>query len=478
VAIVLHRREHQADVVAAACGLAAARGVRAGMTLAHARALMPPKSCIEAIDEHDLAYALRRFAVAMLRWVPVVSIDGADGVLCDATGCERMYRGIGPLVQRVATKVRRWGLAVRVAAAPTYGAAWAITRFGPAPETVLTPETLVAALQDLPLEALRLDGPTVDKLHAVGLERIGQLQRVARAALADRYGPDVLRRLDQALGHAPEVITPIRTRPPVKLAREFEGPTSHLESLMLAARQLAQDISAKLLALESGCRQLELRLDRSDLEPLALTIRTAKPTRDAKHLWALLAPKLESAHLGFGVQGMTMHAKGLARLAHAQVEEWTTARDDEAAVHVGRLIDTLNARLGVGAVLALRINESHRPEGAFARDALVSLPEIRPYVPQVIDADRPSILYDEPQAIEVTLHVPDGPIAMVRHAGEVCRVVEGDGPERIEPEWWRPKTAQDIRDYFKVAAEDGRVLWIFRSQHAHTEAWFLHGVWA
>lgn len=214
VPIVLSRCEHQAEIVAAACAQAQARGVRPGMSLAHARALLPAKAAFVApIDDHGVMDALRRFGVALTRWLPIVAIDGRDGVLADATGCERLYRGIAPLVQTIADRVRRWGLGAKVVAAPTYGAAWAIARYADTCEVVVGPDDLAQALEGLPVESLRLEMGVIEQLRAVGLERVGQVRRVGRAALADRYGPEVLRRLDQAMGLAPETLTPIRTRP-------------------------------------------------------------------------------------------------------------------------------------------------------------------------------------------------------------------------------------------------------------------------
>jgi protein ImuB len=476
--VVLTRMERQAEIVAACCGFASRLGIHTGMTLAHARGLLPSrKSCIEVIDDYGVSISLRRLVVATMRWVPVVAVDGSDGLLCDASGCERLYGDIGKLVRRIAMRMKGWGLAARVAAAPSYGAAWAMARFGE--QAVLSGDGWRKALDDLPLAALRLDALAVDELRRVGLERIGQLRQVPRPAIADRYGHPVLRRLDQALGHSPESITPIRPRPPIRVERAFDGPTDRLEGIMLAARRLVTDIAGKLLTAESGCRLLEVSLDRSDLPPLLLTIRTAKPTREARHLWSLLAPRLEGANLGYGVQGLTMHAKGLARLEHVQAEHWNSRRSADHEARIGQLVDTLNARLGVGSVLELRANESHLPESAFSRDALVTLPEPEAEHPLLIDAGRPSLLFDEPMPITVTLLMPNGPIAMVHHGGRAIRVARGAGPERLEAEWWRPATRQDTRDYFKIATEDGCVLWIFRATgESGVSAWFLHGQWA
>lgn len=478
VPIVLSRCVHRVEVVAAACDRAARSGVRVGMSLAHARVLLPEgPRCVGPIDDWRVARALRRLGARVTRWLPVVSIDGTDGLLCDASGCDLLYRGTDRLVRTVAEHIRRWGVCARVAAAPTFGAAWALARFGPAPEVVVEPARLGEALAGLPLAGLRLDAGTLFEMKRVGLERIAHLLPIPRHALADRYGAAVLHRLDQAMGRAFEVVTPLRATEPVIAEREFDGPTDRPEVIALASRGLLARVCDALHRRESGCRRLELRLARADLSPLILTVRTARPTREVRHLWSLLAGKLEGAHLGFGVVGVRLRAGALAGLPHQQVGHWTPDHGpDDAAV--ARLVDTLNARLGVGSVRELRPRESHIPEAAFALDPVVELRGAGP-AHELPPLDRPSLLYDVPRRVDVTFLSPDGPIALVRSAGQSHRVICGAGPERIEPEWWRhhafhDAAFHDARDYFRIKIEDGRVLWVFRAG----DAWFLHGLWA
>lgn len=478
VPIVLTRRDRQNEIVAAACAGAMKRGIHPGMSLAQARLLLPEgASVIEPIDDRAVRAALRRLAVRVTRWVPLVSFDGDDGLLCDAGGCERLYRGIDRLVGKIAGTIRGWGIAVRVAAAPTLGAAWALARFGRGDETTITREELTRVLAELPLGALRLEVEVLDAMARVGLERVADLYPITRGAIADRYGAWVLRRLDQALGRAAETISPIRLGRPVKAAREFDGPSDRLDAIMSAARGLLGAVCEQLQRRESGCRLLELELDRVDLPALVLTVRTARATREARHLWSLLGVKLESAQLGYGVQGLVLRGKGCGRISHVQSEHWRVEHGEFDA-GVARLIDTLNARLGVGAVRELRVRESHIPEAAFTLDPVETLPEGGP-ASVALGVDRPSILYDDPRPVGVALLLPNGPIAMVRQGGKGFRVLCGLGPERIEPEWWRRETAQESRDYFKVAIEDGRVLWLFRAfVGGGRDAWFLHGQWA
>jgi len=131
---------------------------------------------------------------------------------------------------------------------------------------------------------------------------------------------------------------------------------------------------------------------------------------------------------------------------------------------------------GCHAVAGLEVLDGHEAavleadEGA-EEEAVAAGAGTRP-APDLPEADRPGVLYDRPRRAEVVLLVPEGPIASVRHGGASERVVACVGPERIEPEWWRPG-ADGARDYYRLLTETGRVLWMRR----HGREWSVDGVW-
>lgn len=91
--------------VVTCCERAAAAGVRPGMDVAHARALLPTGDVRLAVHrpERDLA-ALHALAEWAERFAPVVSSDSPDGLLMDVSGCERLYSSVGVLVDRLASR--------------------------------------------------------------------------------------------------------------------------------------------------------------------------------------------------------------------------------------------------------------------------------------------------------------------------------------------------------------------------------------
>src|SRR5262249_19358391 len=152
------------------------------------------------------------------RCTPLVALDPPDGVLLDIGGCAHLFGGEENLRADLLARMARLGFSARTAIASTIGAASAMARFGDATTTGANHgerERLVP----LPLAALRLREEAVAALGRLGLKRIGDLLALPRPPLAARFGADLLRQLDRALGREDEPLPP---RLPVALCRGEE----------------------------------------------------------------------------------------------------------------------------------------------------------------------------------------------------------------------------------------------------------------
>ena len=83
------------QVVMATDAAAAALGLRHGMPLAQARALVPNLAIHPTEPEAD-AETLRRMAGWCLRYAPLTSPDPPDGIWIDATGSTHLHVGRQP----------------------------------------------------------------------------------------------------------------------------------------------------------------------------------------------------------------------------------------------------------------------------------------------------------------------------------------------------------------------------------------------
>ena len=130
--------------------------------------------------------------------------------------------------------------------------------------------------------------------------------------------------------------------------------------------------------------------------------------------------------------------------------------------------------------------ESHIPERAvelapYAGDTGPSK-ATSPSAPGHVLVDRPIRLFRDPEPVEVTAEVPEGPPASFRWRRASHRVAGAEGPERIAPEWWREPQGAAARDYYRVEDEDGRRYWLFREGaydgSGVMPGWFMHGLFA
>ncbi|MHC4127777.1 MAG: Y-family DNA polymerase [Planctomycetota bacterium] len=538
--VLLYAQSAGRQLVARCCAGAAAAGVRAGMTVAHARALLPGGTAVAEPHQpqRELA-ALEALARWALRFSPIVAVDPPDGLLIDIAGCRRLFGGERRHVHLIAGATERLGFCARVTAAPTFACARAVARFGSRGEGEGDGGVIAAggqrdALAALPVEALGVEAAIVDGLREVGIDRIGHLFELPRSSLAARFGLPLLRRLDQAVGRAPETIDPVRPVAPPVVERVFAGPATQLEAVVLAVRGLLVELSNVLEHRECGARRLELQLDRPDAGPLSVAITLGRPSRDVKHLWSLLGPKLESINLGWGVERLRLAATGLGRLAHEDgAWAWSELGTDRKQLDraFGELLDTLSNRLGPGRVVRVDPVESHLPERTFRLRPVMEKKDGHRFPPSALGdgpaGDRPSLLLEEPEPIAVIALMPDGPPSWFRWRGTERRITASAGPERIAAEWWtcspgvarrpprgrktfgesyarayerfmlgraapaappggRPhepsraaddgEPAGETRDYFKVQDERGRWLWIYRV--LEQGCWFVHGLWA
>ena len=480
--ILLHRTVADRQLVVQACEAAAATGVRPEMTVAQARALLPEGRDVH-VQTHDAdreAAALRALAVwAQRHFSPIVAVEPPDGLRLDITGCQRLFRGERPLLARFSHGVRRLGFHVHAAIASTGGCAWAMARYGAQGRVGAGRER--AALAGLPVAALRVEADTVAALRELGVDRIGDLYALPRDALTCRFGDGLLRRLDQALGAADERLTPVRPVVPVTVERVFDGPVKQLEAVTLATQELVETLAAKLQRIEAGARRLELTAERVDAPDVRESITFSRPSRDPRHLWSLLRPRVETLHLGYGVEGLQLTAAATGGLAHEQATRWGAGDDGSGGDTAwGRFLDTLGERFGWSAAWHASLVQSHVPERAYRLDVARSTrtPQREP-APEPSPSPRPPRLLEQPEPIDIIALAPDGPPARMRWGDETTRIVESHGPERIAWEWWRDDPPggrfHGTRDYWAVQNEHGRWLWIYR--HLGTGGWFVQGEW-
>ncbi|GAA6160714.1 DNA polymerase Y family protein [Ruegeria sp. HU-ET01832] len=494
-------------------------GLRVGQPVRDAHAM-----CANLVTRPRNAPAEAAFLTALRRWVgkfsPWVAEEAPDGLIVDLSGCAHLLGGEEALLNVIETDCADMGLSVQMGIADTLGAAWALARYagqqatsdrngdaisqearatraratkrrhwtkgGAAPQVVAVgsgariaaPGQSYGALSPLPIAALRLEDQVVAQLNRLGLRRIGDLLGQPRASLARRFGRGLVLRLDQAMGSAPEPVSPARPPHHFAVRMTLPNPIGLTEDVMAAIDRVLPTLCTKLEEKARGVRTLRLEAHRADQAAEVIEVGLARPTHDKHRIRPLLEMKIDQIDAGYGidmlrleaVQTEPLHARTMA--GHAEARRVARNRlDGNTAVE--DLTAKLGARVGLEAITRRHPAASHIPEKtAQVLAAAWSEPASdwpAPPRPRPLQMWQP-----EPVTAPDTPDVP----STFRWRGRDWQLAQATGPERIAPEWWLddPNWRSGVRDYWVVVTEQGERLWLFYGHGGTMSAgWFCHG---
>ena len=406
-------------------------------------------------------------------------------MLLDVTGCSHLFGGEEEMGRQVARDFQGPGFTPRVAIADTVGAAWAVARYSPAgsglsggrPRPIVVPAgRLAEALNPLPVEALRISPTVVEALHDLGIETIGQLTALPRETLPSRFGPEIVRRLDQAFGQVPE---PIACQRPFELPEASWGcepPIEGRPAIEAVLERLLVRVTHPLQSRNEGILQFDVDLNVPESGPVRFSVGLMRPTLNEKRLLELARLQLERVRLRGKVGGVRVSVIRSAPLDVEQSALFDATGRRNTHRDLDSLLNRLSNRLGDEAVLLPRLCPDFQPERGVEYRPVMKRGDWdrRPAAENRAIASprqRPLRLFPRPQPAAVWSVVPDGPpVRLCWHDGEQ-KIVHCEGPERIETGWWRPAPCH--RDYFRAETANGRRLWLF---HSHDEGeWFVHG---
>lgn len=431
------------------------------------------------LEDADLATdleSLHALAGWMLRYSPIVAADPPDGIVLDTTGADHLRGGEEAMLDGLVVRLAASGFEARAAVADTWGVAHGVARFGPSRIALVEAGAGEAVVASLPLAALRLPAEIVAGLRTLGFDTVGDLLARPRAPLVLRFGPELARRLDQALGQVREPIDPIRPPDIVEVRRAFAEPIGAAETIARYVGKLVGDLCKQLEARGLGVRHLDLICERVDSRMEAVRVMTATPVRDVRRLTRLLTDKIERIDPGFGIELMSLAATLAEPIADVQ---HVASLTEPIVSDISGLIDTLGNRVGERRLYRIAPVASDVPERS-----------VRKVLPMATETGetwngewpRPSRLLAPVEPIETVALLPDHPPVTFTWRGIRRRVKRADGPERIFGEWWRRDAELSaVRDYFRVEDEAGERYWIYRAGDGKDPAtgshhWFIHGI--
>lgn len=233
---------------------------------------------------------------------------------------------------------------------------------------------------DLPLAALRIAPQTAASLARVGLRTVGCIAYLPRAPLVARFGEELARRLDQALGRADEPLSFLQPVAALMSEKRFSEPIAREDDIRAAIAELCAGAVPSLERRGQGARQMSVKFFRVDGEVFALGVHAANPLRDPVRMAALFEERLaalrEDFDAGYGFDMMRLDIMQADTFADAQGDILDRRGEGDS---LARLIDRLGARLGADRVRVFAHADTHVPERGFA---LVPLARARGRLPR------------------------------------------------------------------------------------------------
>jgi protein ImuB len=459
---------------------AEAAGVSCGMVLTDAHAILPSLKTAPA-SEREEASDLKKLAAWCRRYTPWTAPSGAGTIAIDVTGACHLLGGEEALLDDLTGRLEHFGFTARTAMAGTWGAAWALARYGSANAIVVPCGEEARFIARLPVQGLRLDEAACSLLKRLGLSTIGQLFNLPREALRARLGLSILLRLDQALGKQAEPLPALQPETLYAAHGNFAEPVSSLDSISYVTEHLARDVTAQLKSAGKGARHFALSFYSTQGGVFEISVVLARPCHKTGHVLRLFREKFTRLESRFdetlAFDAASLYAMRVEQLVAQQSDlEGGDALGLKQEERLAGLLDRLAARIGNEAVTRFDFRDSHIPERA-----VLSVPVLHKTSPRPpLRRRRPLLLLPRAEPVSVLAEVPDYPPRRFTWRRITYRVIKAEGPERLSPEWWpdeqdRPGT----RDYYIVEDVTGRRFWLYREglyQDGPAPRWYLHGL--
>ncbi|MGZ8467965.1 MAG: Y-family DNA polymerase [Gemmatirosa sp.] len=469
-------------------------GVRAGMTVASARARCAAlevwpwdedavRRAIDAVSALLLVASPQVTPLAGgpgLWWVGAGGLDGVGGERGLARALHRLAGAwhpgarVGVADSCVAARAATWDYGPPEPVADPYAAVYA-AYLPPAPPParpappaaprgcVVVPRGGCAAyLATVPLALVQMDAEVRAGLAALGVRTAGGLAALDAGDVEARWGPAGLGAWQLARGEDRRRPGLVRVEARRSVSTELAAPSTTIEPVLFLVRAALDRLVADLArdALGAAAVALTLHLDVGATRTITREVRLPRPQARVAPLFERCRALLERAALPAPVCGVTVSVPATGRLGSDQGDLLSPAWHDPAAVEAA--FARIRAELGPNVVVRAVARDHHRPERAgqwLPVDGVDAPPtDAAPDLPPPTSVPTPDPaalrLLEPPESAAVE---PDGAgaPATVHWRGRALAVTRADGPERLSGEWWADPYR---RDYWRCTTAAGLLL--------------------
>ncbi|NND89224.1 MAG: hypothetical protein HKN42_00070 [Granulosicoccus sp.] len=426
--------------------VATASGVRPGLALKNAYAIVPDLVTSD-YDEVQQQGHLEQLTLWALNYSSWVSPEPPDTILLEVAASLTLFGGLEPLLEHIHRHVRQQRLTLSYAVAPVPAAALLFARAGKR-QQILDRQSLAAKLATVPVTWLPLDDFTLKGLRQSGIRTLAELRALPAAALTRRFGSACTTFLYKLDGRLPDPRAAYQAAETFSQALDLPLEAPDTAALAFPLNRLLGALGGYLKARDLGVRHLDIVLSHHRRPDTRIALMFLDATANTRHLFRVATERLGKLVLDAPVIRLALKSAELADLPRQGTDLFLKNKAQGSTIE--QVLDRLSARLGRGALYTAMPGDDHRPEKAWMSALLEHQP-----LPGLWPA-RPVWLLREPRPLNETVQL---------HTL----------PERIENGWW--DDADVRRDYFIASTRDGAYYWVYRLRQAPGQLW-LHGLFA
>ena len=443
-AIVLHEGPRRRIMACNSC--AANNGIKAGLALKNAYALVPDL-IISDFDEQEQEAHIEQLTLWALQYSSWVCPEPPDIILLEIAASLKLFGGLNELIKHIVNTARKQHVSVSTGIAPTPKAAELFARAG-MHEPVTDSSTLIDVLATVPVAYLSLDDFTLKGLRQSGIRTLGEIRTIPPAALTRRFGNQCTELLYKLDGRLPDPKKAYRASESFSQGVDLPLEAPDTAALAFPLNRLLGALGGYLKARDLGVRHLDIVLFHHKRKATRLALKFLDATANTNHLFRVATERLGGLELEAPVIRLALESTELASLEREGRDLFQKSQAQSSSIE--QVLDKLVARLGKDALYTALPGNDHRPEKAWM-SALLE----RQQPPEQWPA-RPMWLLKEPKPIQekMTLHTL---------------------PERIENGWWDDTDVR--RDYFIASTSSGAYYWVYRKRQDSDHFW-IHGVFA
>lgn len=296
--------------------------------------------------------AISKQIMAILEtFTPLIQPLSIDEAFLDVTGSIKLFGGALTIAKRIKTEIKaQTGLVASVGIAPNkFLAKLASDLHKPDGLTVITEENKVHLLASLPVSKIWGVGKvTENRLQAIGLHTIGDIQRLPLDELRKQFGNMAEHLHALALGEDDREVTSAGASQSISSEHTFDADTTDITQIKKHLLEQCEEVGSRLREEKVAARTVQLKLRYADFTTLTRQRTLPASTQDEMLLyeiaWQLLS--LE------GIAGKRIRLIGIggSNLVPPECQKDLFDHRSEKRARLATAVDTVRARLGTRAI--------------------------------------------------------------------------------------------------------------------------------